>query len=870
MSNSQVIYLKDYQKTPYIIEEVFLNFAIHSDHTIVKSVLRVTRRDEQDKSALVLDGDELELLEVALDGKKLTASDYVVDSKSLTIEELPSAFDLEITVKIHPEKNTKLMGLYQSGKNFYTQCEPEGFRRITYFYDRPDMMTKFTTTITADAKQYPTLLSNGNLVEEKELADGRHWVKWVDPSLKPCYLFALVAGDFDILHDSFKTMSGRDVTLSLFLDKGTSNQGHHALESLKKSMRWDEENYNREYDLDIYMVVAVSDFNFGAMENKGLNLFNSKCVLASPEVATDADYVMVENVIAHEYFHNWSGNRVTCRDWFQITLKEGLTVFRDQGFTEDVTDPGVARINEVNILREHQFTEDSGPLSHPIRPEEYIEINNFYTVTVYNKGAEIIRMIKTIIGHEAFHKAMDEYFQRFDGNAVTTDDFVAVMEEVSGVDLTQFKRWYYQNGTPVITVVGSYDSAAKQYTLVLKQRCPAQGQDDKKEFVIPVRCALYTRDGRKLDVTAGSMRDDVMLLTKSEQSFVFNNVEEEVVPSVLQHFSAPVKCELEYSAADLQVLIEHDQDGFNRFDAMQKYLQNILISALRNNTNIELSDEFVNIYRHCLNDNSVSHYYLSRLLSFPGEQQILEKVIGADILQVCKLLIELKQKLAIACFAEFKTHYKNLAASNGYKFTVNEMGRRALANFCLDMLLQAGEKDLSHVALEQYKQADNLTDRVGALNALNHHSTAARTEALADFYHQWQNEPLVVDKWFAIQASAPFADTLDTVVKLMQHEKFDARNPNKVRSLLGSLANNKIVFHAEDGAAYKFLVAEVAKLDKQNPQLATRIVQPLIQWRRYDTKRQELMCAALQTLDDGKANLSSDLYEVVHKSLLAN
>jgi aminopeptidase N len=867
MDNSKVIYLKDYKQTSYNIEEVFLHFDIYPDRTIVKSLLKLQKRADGSDKKLVLNGESLTLLELILDGIALSSREYSVDDKFLTIFNPPEKFTLEISVEIHPEKNTKLMGLYQSGTNFYTQCEPEGFRRITYFYDRPDMMTRFTTAISADAKQYPTLLSNGNLVDTQQLADGRHWVKWVDPSLKPCYLFALVAGDFDVLEDTFITMSNRKVDLKIFLDKGTCNQGFHALDSLKKAMAWDEANYNREYDLDIYMVVAVSDFNFGAMENKGLNLFNSKCVLASPEVATDSDYVMVENVIAHEYFHNWSGNRVTCRDWFQITLKEGLTVFRDQGFTEDVTDPSVARINEVNILREHQFAEDSGPLSHPIRPEEYIEINNFYTTTVYNKGAEIIRMIKTIIGADDFHKAMDEYFHRFDGQAVTTEDFVSVMEEVSGVDLTQFKRWYMQNGTPIISVSGSYDKDKEQYSLLIKQRCPLQGQQDKKEFVIPVRYSLYTSGGEKLSITTADRSDDVLLLTEQEHVFVFNNITEEVVPSVLQHFSAPVKCEIEYTPEDLKILLEYDQDGFNRFDAMQKYLRNILITAIKANCDIKLSRDFINVYKYCLRDSSVSPYYLSRLLILPGEQQVLEHVIGSDILQICRLISQLGRQLSIACFDEIKDIYTSLYSTKNYEFNVSQMGRRALANLCLNMLLQADHDNMYDLAVKQYNAADNLTDRIGALQALNKIESAARDEALKDFYHAWQDEPLVMDKWFALHASAPLPHTFAVVQKLMEHDKFDVRNPNKVRALLGSFAVNLPVFHAVGGDAYKFLVEQVARLDKQNPQLATRIIQPMVQWKRYDANRQELMCAALKTLANNKSKLSSDLYEVVHKSL---
>lgn len=865
MSNTpQPIHLKDYTPCDFIVESVHLNFELTDEATVVSSVLKLARNPEAQTptAALKLHGEGLELLSVALDGKALQADAYEVDDFFLTIADVPAAFTLETHVKIYPQNNTHLMGLYKSRNNYCTQCEAEGFRFITYYFDRPDVLSRFTTTITADKKQYPYLLSNGNLIEQRDLDHGRHWVHWEDPSLKPCYLFALVAGDFDLLEDTFKTMSGRDVALQLFVEKGFVHQADYAMVSLKNAMRWDEERWGREYDLDVYMIVAVSDFNMGAMENKGLNIFNTKYVLAQPETATDQDYVGIEGVIGHEYFHNWSGNRVTCRDWFQITLKEGLTVFRDQEFTSDMTSRAVTRLDTVNVVRNSQFVEDAGPLAHPIRPESYIEINNFYTLTVYRKGSEVIRMVETLLTPEVFRKGLDYYFSRFDGQAVTTDDFLACMQEVSGHDLTQFKRWYAQAGTPRLIVTDHYDKAAGRYTLTVKQVIlPSPGQPHKKPFYLPFSVGLVGVDPQQTQV---------LVISKEEETFTFDGVTAKPIPSLLRDFSAPVHVDYDYSDADLAYLLEHDEDSFARWNAGQVLATRTILTMSEAAAAQQplpeptlLTEAFAMLLDQELDDLS----FLSRLLVLPSESYLHQHVDGVSVHDIFEARQACVKALASALHSRWAEHYERHHQPDlAYEYNQQRVGERSFKNVCLMYLVESGDKAEFKRAYQQFKQANNMTDRLAALAALNHADCAERDEALTEFYKQWQQDPLVVNKWLALQATSTLPNTLDSVLQLMQHEAFDLRNPNNVYALLCGFATNSPNFHDTSGAGYKFLADQVLYFNKRNPQVAGRLVQPLTQWKRYAEPYGHLMKEQLERIAASN-DLSSDIYEIVCKSL---
>ncbi len=874
-SEKNMIHLKDYRATDYLVENIFLDIDLHEDQTVVKAAMSFYRNPSVTnfKPVLNLHGEKMELLEISIDGQVLDASQYQVDDESLVIEGLPESFKLATTVRIHPESNTQLSGLYQSGGNFCTQCESHGFRRITYFYDRPDVMTRFTTCISGDKARYPSLLSNGNLIDQKDLGDGRHWVKWEDPSLKPSYLFALVAGDFDLLEDKFVTCSGRRVALQLFVEKGFKDQGPFAIKSLKRAMKWDEEAFGREYDLDIYMIVAISDFNMGAMENKGLNVFNTKCVLANPETATDQDFVRVESVIGHEYFHNWSGNRVTCRDWFQITLKEGLTVFRDQSFTADMLSAAVARIDDVNELRLMQFPQDAGPTAHPIRPEAYIEINNFYTATVYNKGAEVIRMIQTLIGKKKFREAMDLYFSRYDGQAVTTEDFTQAMQDVSGFDLTQFKRWYRQAGTPVLTCASSYDVEKQQFHLTVTQSCPkTPGQNVKEPFVIPLAMGLVDSSGNDIplqllgepQVIDGTK---VLVIDKPEQTFVFENVSCEPLPSLLRHFSAPVILQYPFASEQLVHLWLHDSDAFNRWESGQRYLSDLILNLAKMPDQFSpLPEELINAYRTLLTTDFDDLQLQARLLSLPSEHYIIQQMTVADVDAVHAARDFVKNSLAIALHDEWMAIYKKHHDSANYKYSAEAIGKRAIKNCCLDFAVVRMEDIDCQLAFDQFKSSKNMTDTMGALNSLNHTACALREEALEDFYKNWKHDPLVVDKWFTLQALYGLSGTFDRVKELLNHPDFDRGNPNRVRSLVGAFCQNLIYFHAKDGSGYQFLADQVLIADEKNAQLASRLVEPLVRWQKFDESRQLLMKKQLERILATK-DLSKDVYELAARSL---
>jgi aminopeptidase N len=870
----QTTYLKDYQVPAYLIDEIHLDFDLYDDHAQVTSFMRVrhNRQSSSKSRDLILNGEELQLESIKLNGKILKAPDYQVSPEKLIIKKVPDKCDLEIVTKIFPQKNVALSGLYRSAKTFCTQCEAEGFRRITYFPDHPDVLARYTTKIRADKKQYPYLLSNGNLIESGELKDGRHYAVWEDPFKKPSYLFALVAGDFDLLEDKFVTQSGHEVKIHIYVEKGYGDQGHHAMYSVKQAMRWDEEAYGREYDLDIYMIVAIGDFTMGAMENKGLNIFNTKYVLAKPETATDEDYIHILSVVGHEYFHNWSGNRVTCRDWFQLSLKEGLTIFRDQSFSEDLLSKGVMRIRDVNYLREVQFPEDASPLAHPVRPDSYLEINNFYTATVYNKGAEVLRMLQTLLGKTQFRKGMDLYFARHDGNAVTIEDYVKTMEDVSGIDLHQFRLWYSQAGTPMLEVTDEYDAKKATYRLTIKQSCPpTPNQPIKKTMHIPVRVALFDKKGKEIPLHLNHEaveNEKVLQLTKAEQTFEFHQVPEKPVASLLRNFSAPVKLHYAISDDDLLFLFKHDTDPFNRWEAGQQFILRTILKLIKDhqqNKKLVLPQALIDIYRYLLSDHKTERLLLSEMFILPSERYIGEQLteIDVDAIHAVREFIihEMAEKLHDAFFKLYQTNQ-----STSIAFNIEDIGKRQLKNTSLSFLMRLPQ--YLELGVKQFDASlkSNMTDTLSALYALSNIDNPARVDALKRFYETWKQDALVMDKWFGIQGASKLPGTLNEVNRLVEHPGFDLKNPNKVYSLIGAFAHrNAIHLHAKDGAGYVFLREIVSKLDKINPQVAARMVKPLTAWKRYDKERQHLMREQLELLLRDK--LSTDVYELATKSL---
>jgi aminopeptidase N len=869
----KVIYLKDYCQPPYWIETVDLVFDLGEEQTRVSSKLKLKRNTAAaGERSLVLHGEELELVSVIVDGRELKAEEYKKTDSDLTLVSLPDECNLEIETIIKPQENTSLEGLYKSSGNYCTQCEAEGFRKITYYLDRPDVMALFTTTIVANKEKYPVLLSNGNPVEQGDYEDGRHWAKWDDPFKKPCYLFALVAGDLGFIEDTYKTISGREVLLRIYVQHHNIEQCDHAMASLIKSMRWDEEAFGREYDLDVYNIVAVDDFNMGAMENKGLNVFNSKYVLAKKETATDTDFINIEGVIGHEYFHNWSGNRITCRDWFQLTLKEGLTVFRDQQFTADMNAVTPKRIDDVNVLRTAQFAEDAGPMSHPIQPDSYLEINNFYTVTVYNKGAEIIRMIHTLLGRDGFRKGMDLYFERHDGQAVTTEEFVTAMEDANSIKLKQFRLWYKQAGTPVITVKEFYDQEKQQYKLRLKQATsPTPGQDIKEAFDIPVVTGLIGRQGDELE---SSYQNDTgkthtLRLNQAEQDFVFTGLQEKPVLSLFRGFSAPVKVEFERPDEELAFCMAHDKDEFNRWDAGQQLATRIILTMVdEQNAGNEsrLPEHFIEASRRTLLNDELDKALIARALALPSHAYIAEMmdVIDVDGIHQSRELIY--KQLARTLRSDWLAVYEG-NRSDAFDLSPASMGQRFLKNLSLSYLMRGEGNEAEKLALAQFETATNMTDQQAAFSALVHNETSASEGVISAFYEQWHHDQLVMDKWFMIQATAPKPGTLKRVEALLSHQDFDLKNPNRVRSLLGAFcASNPVCFHDISGDGYRLLSHYVEKLNELNPQIAARLTIPLTRWRRYDENRQYLMKAELERLLQ-LPGLSRDVYELVAKSL---
>lgn len=875
-SQPQTVYLANYQPPAYFIDEVELDFDLGDEHTIVKSNLRI-RRNHHDSGnhELKLHGEELNLEEIAIDGNALTKEQYSIQGDLLTIANAPDSFTLQVKVKIYPQKNTALSGLYRSQDTFCTQCEAEGFRRITFYQDQPDVLAKFTTTIHADKAKYPVLLSNGNLVDSGEEGSGRHWVKWEDPFKKPSYLFALVAGDFDLLEGEYITQTNRKIDLKIYVEKGLGDQSAHALYSLQEAMRWDEVTYGREYDLDIYMIVAIGDFNMGAMENKGLNIFNTKYVLAKPETATDMDYIQIMSVVGHEYFHNWSGNRVTCRDWFQLSLKEGLTIFRDQSFTEDTLSHGVMRIHDVNALRESQFPEDASPLAHPVRPESYIEINNFYTATVYNKGAEVLRMLQTILGRQMFRKGMDLYFATYDGQAVTIEDYVKIMEDVSGLDLEQFRLWYSQAGTPVLTVEDEYDAAHETYTLTITQHTPpTPGQAQKSALHIPIRMGLLDATGNEIPLQMEGQLvepEKILHLTTRSQQFQFHHVKAKPVPSLLRGFSAPVKLKYNFTDEQLLFLFQHDKDEFNRWEAGQLYaLHKIqqLIGDYQQDRKLFLPAEWPKAIKGILKQDSSDKYLLAEMLRIPSENYIGEQmqVVDVDAIHAVRTFIITELAKALESdFSEIYTFYKK--PEGDFVFNIKDVGERALKNAALGYLSKVEKGD--ELAMSQFEASYkvNMTDAAAALACLTNCDSPLRQKALDAFYQHWKDDALVVDKWLALQAVSGLPDTLSRVKQLSGHAAFDIKNPNKVYSLIGAFGmRNPACLHADSGEGYVFLREMVQQLDRLNPQVAARMIKPLTVWRRYDERRQKLMCEQLEVILKAD-NVSPDIYELASKSL---
>jgi aminopeptidase N len=875
----KTIHLKDYRPPDYRVETVMLEFELDEKRTLVKSVMTVLCAHDRSGGVrpLVLNGKGLLLRTVRLDGRPLTEHDYKRDAETLTLLPVPDRFTLEIETELDPSANTELSGLYLSGGNFCTQCEAEGFRKMTYYPDRPDVLARFFTTIVADKIKYPVLLSNGNLMGAGELGSGRHFAKWHDPFPKPAYLFALVAGDLARIRDSFTTMSGKKTDLSLFVQHHNRDKCAHAMESLKLAMKWDEEAYGREYDLDTFMIVAVDDFNMGAMENKGLNVFNSKYVLARPETATDADYQGIMGVVGHEYFHNWSGDRVTCRDWFQLSLKEGFTVFRDQQFMEDMTSSGVKRISDVNILRNHQFREDAGPMAHPVRPESYVEINNFYTMTVYNKGAEVIRMVRALLGPEGFRRGTDLYFSRHDGQAVTTDDFVKAMEDANNLDLTQFKLWYSQAGTPVLHVTRAYDAKAATFALTIKQTCPrTPGQAVKKPMHIPVAVGLLGQDGKDLPLklmgetrARGDGETVILQLQGKEETFVFTDISREPVPSILRRFSAPVKVKLDLKDDERLFLMANDSDEFNRWDAGQQLAVKLILGLIRDvqqDRKLRLDPAFINAFSKTLGGTMEDKAFQAFALSLPAETYLSDFMEVIDPAAIHEARAFAQRTLASELKETFLAVYYTNQDTGPYAIDQKSVGRRSLKNTCLAYLMELEEPGIRKLCTEQYRTAGNMTDTIAGLTALANADWPEREEALADFCERWKADPLVLDKWLSIQALSRLPDTLERVKALTRHSAFTIRNPNKVRALIGSFAANSVRFHDPGGAGYEFLTGQVIAIDPMNPQIAARLVSAFTLWKRYDEKRKALMKAQLERILK-TPNLSKDVSEIVIKSL---
>ncbi|MDG2938802.1 aminopeptidase N [Bisgaard Taxon 10/6] len=864
-------YRKDYKTPDFTATDIFLDFQLDPQHTVVTAKTRFQRLNSE-STTLRLDGHSFQFASIKFNGSDFSA--YKQDGESLTLtlpEESAGDFELEIVTILVPAENTSLQGLYQSGEGICTQCEAEGFRQITYSLDRPDVLARYQVKITADKTRYPILLSNGNRIASGESDKGQHWVEWQDPFPKPSYLFALVAGDFDVLHDEFTTRSGRKVALELYVDRGNLNRADWAMQSLKKAMKWDEERFGLEYDLDIYMIVAVDFFNMGAMENKGLNIFNSKYVLANAQTATDEDYLAIESVIGHEYFHNWTGNRVTCRDWFQLSLKEGLTVFRDQEFSSDTGSRAVNRINNVKFLRTAQFAEDASPMSHPIRPEKVLEMNNFYTMTIYEKGAEVIRMMHTLLGEKRFQQGMQLYIAENDGKAATCEDFVSAMERASGVDLTQFRRWYSQSGTPKLTISDSYDEKKHTYQLIVSQLTPPTAdQMDKVNLHIPLKIALYDKNGIPITLlNNGDVVSDVLNVTQKKQVFEFHSVSSRPVPALLCDFSAPVKLDYHYSTEQLITLLKFAQNEFVRWDAMQMLFAAELrrnLTASQQGEELTFSAEILTALSHVLANYKENVELTTLILTLPKETEFAELFKTIDPDGIVAVRDFMQRTIAENLRAQLLETY-NAIQQEEYRIDILDIALRSLKNICLQYLAFTETGNL--IVNKHYLHANNMTDTLAALTAATKAQLGCRENLLRDFEEKWQHDGLVMDKWFALQATRPDSNVLELVQHLMLHPSFNFNNPNRLRALVASFANQNLkAFHAANGSGYRFLTDILIKLNETNPQVAARLVEPLIRFNRYDSQRQTLMKRALERLSEVE-DLSKDLYEKIDKALNA-
>jgi aminopeptidase N len=863
----RAIHLKDYRAPDYKVSEIALDFVLDPEATRVTATMKIARSG--DAAPLVLDGEQLKLVSIAVDGRALSPDEYKIAPETLTIAKVPERFTLEVVTEIAPAKNTALEGLYLAKGIFCTQCEAEGFRRITYFLDRPDVLAVYTTRIEAPKAEYPVLLSNGNPIAKGELNGGRHFAVWNDPFPKPCYLFALVAGDLGHITDNSVTMSGRNVELKIFVEHGNEPKALYAMDSLKRAMKWDEEKYGREYDLDIFMIVAVSAFNMGAMENKGLNIFNDRVLLASPETATDDDYARIEGVVAHEYFHNWTGDRVTCRDWFQLSLKEGLTVFRDQSFSADMRSAGVRRIEDVRVLRLRQFQEDAGPLAHPVQPQSYIAIDNFYTATVYEKGAEVIGMLKTLVGEEGYRKATDLYFERHDGQAVTVEDWVKCFEDANGRDLKQFRLWYTQAGTPVIEAKGAFDAAQKTYVLTLKQNLqPTPGQPVKRPMHIPVRLGLVGKSGRALPLTldgenAPGPDERVLELTEAEQKFTFVDVNEEPLLSFGRRFSAPATFKVAQSPEQRAALMARDADSFNRWEAGQAAARAMMLDLIAGRAS-KPDPHFVEAAGEVLARAKDDMAFAANMLTPPLESEMAMAMTVVDPDAIHAARVTLIRTIAAAHGEAFVALYEKLASTSAFSPDAASAGRRALRNACLRYLTSADDEKAAALADSHYRSAANMTDMVAGLAALSRMVSPRADAAFAHFYDRFAKDPLVIDKWMGLQAGSPLHDTVERVRALMNHPAFDIKNPNRVRALVGAFSGNQLRFHAADG--YTLVGETIRTLDKLNAQVAARMAGAFETWRRFDPERQALMRRELETMVK-TPGISSNLFEVATKML---
>jgi aminopeptidase N len=867
MSSSETVYLKDYCKPDYLIPDVKLDFDILSDKVVVTNTMSIVK-NHSGNSPLRLNGINLILEKIEIDGTVLSKNQYEVKNEILTINTNLDKFILHIITVIDPYNNTSLEGLYKSGNILCTQNEPEGFRKITYFSDRPDVMSRYKTKITAEKTKFPILLSNGNKLFYGNLPGNRHFVSWEDPFPKPSYLFALVAGDLDVAEDSFSTMSGRTISLSIFVDKGKLDRVNHAMASLKKAMKWDEDRFGLECDLDNYMIVSVDSFNAGAMENKGLNIFNSKYTLGNSETATDVALRSIEAVIAHEYFHNWTGNRITCRDWFQLTLKEGLTVFRDHEFSADMTDEAVYRIDSVRNLRHSQFSEDSGPLAHPIRPSSYIEIDNFYTSTVYEKGQEVIRMIQTFIGKDLFNKGIEKYFELYDGQAVTTDEFINAMEIVSGRDFTQFKNWYCQAGTPLCNVNSSYDDTNKQFKLTISQEKAPNIKESQNPFSFPLALALFDNNGKPLPLSEDRKTEIILDINKSSETFIFDNVNEKPIPSLLRKFSAPVILNYDYSVDELIFLFKYDDDSFNRYEAGQRlahYVLKDLMHSLNNNEEMVVSDDILSAFEMVLIDEKLDSELRSKMLALPTLSSILEKmsVFNVDLAFTArefllKKLAEKTEKNLFRIYNEFKL--------DKYSLKNRDIARRCLKNTCLSLLsvLEGNYIDYAH---KQYSSTKNMTDSIAALNCLNNSKNLKLKKlTLDDFYEKWNSDSVVINTWFTIQALTKSGDVVKIVDDLSKDKIFDIKNPNNVMSLYGGFAANLKCFHDESGNGYKLLADKIIEIDKFNSHLSSKLATSFKKYSKLDEKRKKLMKQQLDKIIQFNS-CSKGLSEIVNMIL---